>query len=158
MITGSYATAGILLAITGYLFLTGMLTAFTQTLLWCATFFFATAAASAAYLTVSEIFPMEVRAQAIAVFFAIGQAAGGVIGPSLFGILIGTGVRINVFYGYLFAAVLMVFAAIVEWFWGVEAAQKSLEEISTPLSAFQSESDASSDATGSPASGSGGSD
>jgi MFS family permease len=157
MITGSYGVAGILLAGTGYLFLTGTLTAITQTALWCATFFFATAAASAAYLTVSEIFPMEVRAQAIAVFFAIGQAAGGVVGPSLFGILIGSGARINVFYGYIFAAALMVFAAIVEWFWGVEAAQKSLEEVSTPLSAFEQDSSADSGA-GSDASASGGSD
>jgi MFS family permease len=146
MITSSYALSGILLIITGYLFLIGSLTAITQTALWCAVFFFATAAASAAYLTVSEIFPMEVRAQAIAVFFAIGTLAGGVVGPSLFATLIASGARINVFYGYLFAAVLMIIAAIVEWFWGIEAAQKSLEEVSTPLSAFESgEADSGSD-------------
>lgn len=139
MITGSYGMAGILLAATGYLFLIGTLTALTQTLMWCLTFFFATAAASAAYLTVSEIFPLEVRAQAIAVFFAIGQAAGGVIGPALFGILIGTGQPINVFYGYMFASVLLMIGALAEWVWGPEAAQKSLEEISTPLSAFSSD-------------------
>ncbi|HET7325100.1 MAG TPA: MFS transporter, partial [Halococcus sp.] len=153
MITGTYGISGILLAITGYLFLIGALTALTQTLLWSATFFFATAAASAAYLTVSEIFPMEVRAQAIAVFFAIGQAAGGVVAPALFGQLIGSGQPINVFYGYILAAVLMIIAAIVEWFWGIEAAQKSLEEVSAPLSAFESDAD-----SGSAASGSGGSD
>ena len=155
MITGCYGVAGGLLALTGYLFLIDTLSAITQTLLWCATFFFATAAASAAYLTVSEIFPLEVRAQAIAVFFALGQAAGGVVGPSLFGILIGTGARINVFYGYVFAAVLMVIAAIVEWVWGIEAAQKSLEEVSTPLSAFEeNESDSSTDSGAAGASGS----
>lgn len=155
MITGTYGLAGILLAITGYLFLTGTLTAITQTLLWCVVFFFATAASSAAYLTVSEIFPMEVRAQAIAVFFAIGQAAGGVVGPALFGILIGSGARVNVFYGYIFAAALMVVAGIVEWYWGVEAAKQSLEEVSTPLSAFEEESSADS---GAESAASGGSD
>ncbi len=144
MITGSYGMAGLLLVISGFMFLIGTLTAITQTALWCAVFFFATAAASAAYLTVSEIFPMEVRAQAIAVFFAIGTLAGGVVGPSLFSILIASGARINVFYGYLFAAVLMMIAAIVEWVWGIEAAQKSLEEVSTPISAFEADSDSGS--------------
>ncbi len=143
MISGTYSISGILLAITGYLFLNNMLTALTQTLLWCAVFFFATAAASAAYLTVSEIFPMEVRAQAIAVFFAIGQAAGGVVAPALFGNLIGSGKAINVFYGYCIAAGLMLIGAIVEWYWGIDAAQKSLEEVSTPISTFVSESDES---------------
>lgn len=138
MISGTYSISGILLTITGFLFLNDMLTALTQTALWCAVFFFATAAASAAYLTVSEIFPMEVRAQAIAVFFAIGQAAGGVVAPALFGNLIESGEPINVFYGYSIAAGLMLLGAIVEWVWGVEAAQKSLEEVSTPISAFMS--------------------
>ena len=140
MISGTYALSGTLLAITGYLFLNNMLTAWTQTLLWCTVFFFATAAASAAYLTVSEIFPMEVRAQAIAIFFAVGQAAGGVVAPALFGTLIGSGEPINVFYGYLVAAGLMLIGALTEWVWGIEAAQKSLEEVSTPLSAFMSDS------------------
>lgn len=161
MITGSYGVSGILLAVTGYLFLIGALTALTQTVLWSATFFFATCAASAAYLTVSEIFPLEIRAQAIAVFFAIGQAAGGVVAPALFGRLIGTGEPINVFYGYILASGLMLFAAIMEWFWGVDAAQKSLEDISTPLSAFESGSDSgfgSGTGSGSDTAGTGGSD
>src|SRR5699024_12797521 len=101
----------------------------------------------------SEIFPLEVRAQAIAVFFAIGQLAGAAA-PALFGQLIGSGAPINVFYGYLFATVLMLIAAILEWFWGVEAAQKSLEDVSTPLSAFEE----GSSSTDSGASGAGGSD
>ena len=143
MISGTYSVSGILLAITGFLFLNGMLTALTQTILWCVVFFFATAAASAAYLTVSEIFPMEVRAQAIAIFFAIGQAAGGVVAPALFGNLIGSGEPINVFYGYCIAAGLMLLGAVVEWVWGIDAAQKSLEEVSTPVSAFVSESNES---------------
>ena len=143
MISGTYSISGILLAITGFLFLNGMLTALTQTILWCVVFFFATAAASAAYLTVSEIFPMEVRAQAIAIFFAIGQAAGGVVAPALFGNLIGSGKAINVFYGYCIAAGLMLIGAIVEWVWGIDAAQKSLEEVSTPISSFTSGSNRS---------------
>lgn len=141
MISGTYSLSGILLAITGFLFLNDMLTALTQTVLWCTVFFFATAAASAAYLTVSEIFPMEVRAQAIAVFFAIGQAAGGVVAPALFGNLIESGNPTSVFYGYCIASGLMILGAIVEWVWGIKAAQKSLEEVSTPISAFTGETE-----------------
>ncbi len=142
MITGAYAISGTLLGVTGFLFLNGALTALTQTLLWCVVFFFATAAASAAYLTVSEIFPMEIRAQAIAVFFAIGQIAGAAA-TALFGTLIQSGKPTSVFYGYMIATGLMLIGALAEWVWGVEAAQKSLEDVSTPLSSFTSGSGSS---------------
>jgi MFS family permease len=96
-------------------------------------FFVASAAASSAYLTVGEIFPLEIRALAIAFFYAIGTGIGGVAGPFLFGILIETGSRWSVFMGYLAGAVLMVAAAGVEWCWGVAAERKPLEAIARPL-------------------------
>jgi MFS family permease len=135
MIAGTYLIAGLLLAGSGYLFAIGALTAMTQTIAWCAIFFFASAAASAAYLTASEIFPLEMRALAIAVFYALGTAAGGIIGPAVFGHLIGTGSRWSIFDGYLAAAALMVFAAWVAATYGIDAESKSLEDISKPLSA-----------------------
>ena len=138
MIVGTYGTSGILLAITGYLFKIGALTALTQTLLWCVIFFIASAAASSAYLTVSEIFPIEIRAQVIAFFFAIWQLVGGVVAPWVFGTLIGTGERGLLFIGYLVGAGLMVGAAVVQLFFGVEAARRSLEDIARPLSAVRS--------------------
>ncbi len=91
----------------------GVLTAFTQTLCWMVIFFFASAAASSAYLTVSETFPLEIRALAIAIFYAVGTGIGGVAGPSIFSALIDTGSRPALFGGYLFAALLMVAAALV---------------------------------------------
>ena len=97
-------------------------------------FFFASAAASSAYLTVSEIFPLEIRAMAIAFFFSMGTAAGGVVAPWLFGYLIGSGSRVNIFYGYLVAAILMFVAAVVEAFYGLKAERISLEELAAPLS------------------------
>jgi MFS family permease len=135
MIAGTYATSGVLLAVTGYLFEIGALTATTQTILWCVVFFFASAAASSAYLTVSEVFPLELRAQAIAFFFAIWQLVGGVVAPWVFGTLIGTGDRSALFTGYLVGAALMVGAAVVQLVFGVEAARKPLEEVARPLSA-----------------------
>jgi hypothetical protein len=138
MIAGTYALSGILLAITGYLFRIGALTSFTQTILWCVIFFFASAAASSAYLTVSEVFPLELRAQAIAFFFAIWQLVGGVVAPWVFGELIGTGDRGLLFIGYLVGAGLMVLAAVVQLLFGVEAARRSLEDIARPLSAVRS--------------------
>jgi len=107
----------------------------TLTALWTAIFFVASPAASAAYLTVSEIFPLETRALAIAFFFSLGTGAGGVAAPWLFGSLIGTGSRDNLFYGYLTAAVLMLAAAIVELVFGIAAERQSLEKIAEPLSA-----------------------
>src|SRR5258706_318871 len=120
-------------AATGYLFALGVLSAESQTVAWMIIFFFASAAASSAYLTVGEIFPLEIRALAIAFFYAIGTGIGGVAGPFLFGMLIETGSRWSVFMGYLVGAALMVAAAGVEWRWGVAAERKPLEAIARPL-------------------------
>ena len=100
-------------------------------------FFFASPAASAAYLTVSETFPLEVRALAIALFYAIGTAIGGVVGPALFGVLIDTGSRNSVFLGYLLGAGLMVAAAVVAWRYAVAAEGKSLESVARPLASVE---------------------
>jgi MFS family permease len=134
MIAFTYAMSGLLLAISGYLFEQGYLTATTQTIAWMVVFFFASAAASSAYLTVSETFPLEMRALAIAVFYSVGTALGGIAGPILFGHLIQTGSRTEVFFGYLFGAVLMIGAAVVQAIWGVAAERKSLETVARPLS------------------------
>jgi MFS family permease len=134
MITLTYGLAGILLALTGWLFHAGVLTAQTQTLAWTIIFFIASAAASSAYLTVSEIFPLEIRALAIAIFYAIGTLAGGVGAPLLFGWIIGTGSVTALFIGYLVAAALMIFGAIVEAWIGVPAERQSLEHVAAPLS------------------------
>jgi MFS family permease len=133
MIAFTYATSGILLAITGYFFMHGALSAETQTLAWSVIFFFASAAASSAYLTVSETFPLEIRALAIAFFYAVGTGIGGVGGPLLFGLLIDTGSRVSVFIGYLSASALMIAAASIAWRWGVAAERKSLEAVARPL-------------------------
>lgn len=135
MIAGTYAISGILLVISGWLFAVGKLSATEQVIAWSAIFFFASSAAGAAYLTVSEVFPVEIRALAIAIFYAFGTGIGGVVGPVTFGWLIGTGDKWMLFYGYVFAAVLMIVAAIAEAGWGVAAEGKSLEDISEPLSA-----------------------
>ncbi len=134
MIAGTYALSGILLAFTGWLFHAGLLTAQTQTLAWTIIFFVASAAASSAYLTVSEIFPLEIRALAIAIFYAIGTLAGGVGAPVLFGWIIGTGSRTALFVGYLVGAVLMIFGAMIEIWIGVPAERRSLEHVAAPLS------------------------
>ncbi len=134
MISATYATSGVLLAMTGWFFHIGMLTAQTQTLAWSIIFFIASAAASSAYLTVSEIFPLEVRAFAIAIFYAIGTLTGGVFAPLLFGWIIGTGSSTALFAGYLMAAVLMIVGAIVEIWIGVPAERQSLENVAAPLS------------------------
>jgi MFS family permease len=110
----------------------------TQTVLWCVIFFIASAAASSAYLTVSEVFPIEIRATTIAFFFAVWQLIGGMFAPYVFSTLIGTGNRDLLFVGYLVGAGLMVAAAVVQAFLGVEAARKSLEEIARPLTAVRS--------------------
>lgn len=133
MIASTYAISGVLLALSGYLFEQGALTAQTQTIAWMVIFFFASAAASSAYLTVSETFPLEIRAFAIAVFYAVGTGLGGVAGPVLFGWLIETGSREAVFAGYLIGSVLMVAAAIVQAIWGVAAERKQLERVARPL-------------------------
>jgi MFS family permease len=133
MITLTYAVSGVLLAITGYLFAAKLLSAPALTLAWSIIFFFASAAASSAYLTVSETFPLEIRALAIAFFYAIGTGIGGVIGPWLMGYLIETGSRQSVFAGYLLGAALMLGAALVMARWGVSAERKGLEEVARPL-------------------------
>jgi MFS family permease len=134
MISFTYILSGVLLAATGWMFEAGLLSATAQTICWSVIFFFASAAAGAAYLTVSETFPLEIRALAIAFFYAIGTGIGGVAGPILFGYLIESGSRGSVFLGYLLGAVLMVIAGIVEAIWGVAAERKSLESVATPLS------------------------
>jgi MFS family permease len=134
MITATYGLAGILLALTAWLFHAGLLTAQTQTLAWTIIFFVASAAASSAYLTVSEIFPLEIRALAVAIFFAIGTLAGGVGAPVLFGWIIGTGSTTALFAGYLLAAALMIFGALVEAWIGVPAERRPLEHVAAPLS------------------------
>ncbi len=134
MISFTYILSGVLLAATGWMFDAGILSATAQTVCWSVIFFFASAAASAAYLTVSETFPIEIRALAIACFYAIGTGVGGVLGPILFGLLIESGARGSVFLGYLFGAVLMIIAGVVEAIWGVAAERKALESVATPLS------------------------
>lgn len=133
MIAFTYIMSGILLAVSGYLFMLGWLTALTQTIAWMIVFFFASAAASSAYLTVSETFPLETRAFAIAIFYAVGTGIGGVIGPSVFGLLIESGSRVSVFAGYAFAALLMIAAALVAMRYSVNAERKPLEEVARPL-------------------------
>jgi MFS family permease len=133
MIASTYAISGILLAITAALFSHNLLTAQGLTGAWMIVFFFASAAASSAYLTVSEIFPLEIRALAIAFFYAIGTGVGGVIGPLLLGALISTGSRGSVAIGYVIGAALMIGAAAVEAIWGIAAERKSLESIARPL-------------------------
>jgi MFS family permease len=133
MITLTYGVSGILLALSGYLFAIGVLSAESQTIAWMLIFFFASPAASSAYLTVSETFPLEVRALAIAVFYAVGTAIGGVAGPALFGALIDTGSRGSVFAGYLLGAGLMVAAAAVAWRYCIAAERRTLESVARPL-------------------------
>ncbi|WP_406857920.1 MFS transporter [Alsobacter sp. KACC 23698] len=133
MIVFTYVASGVLLAISGYLFQQNLLTAVTLTMCWVVVFFFASAAASSAYLTVSETFPLEIRALAIAVFYAVGTGIGGVAGPAVFGHLVQSGSRDTVFAGYVFGSVLMIAAAVVVWMWGVAAERKSLEAVARPL-------------------------
>lgn len=139
MIGATYAIAGVLLILTGWLFAHGELSGRSQTILWTVMFFFASPAASSAYLTVSEIFPLEMRALAIAIFFSAGTAAGGIAAPWLFGRLIDTGSRFDLFYGYLLAGALMLLAAAVEARFGVAAERRSLEAIAAPLASGTSQ-------------------
>jgi MFS family permease len=137
MIAGTYILSGLLLAGSAVLFNAGLLNAVTQTACWCVVFFFASAGASAAYLTVSEIFPVEVRAKAIAVFFAIAQSFGA-FGPWLYGELIGNGQdHFRLFIGYLIGAAVMIAGGLVAAFLAVDAEQRSLEDIASPLSAVR---------------------
>jgi MFS family permease len=133
MIAATYAASGVLLTATAALFSRDLLTAETLTVAWMIVFFFASAAASAAYLTVSEIFPLEIRALAIAFFYAIGTGVGGIAGPIVLGILISSGSRASVALGYILGAGLMLGAAFAEALWGVAAERKPLEMVSAPL-------------------------
>ena len=134
MIAGTFTASALILIATGYLFAKGALTATSQTVLWTVMFFFASSAASSAYLTVSEIFPLEVRALAIAIFFSVGTAVGGVVAPWFFGVLIDTGSRGALYVGYLIASGLMLVAAGAELRFGVAAERAGLETIARPLS------------------------
>lgn len=134
MIVFTYAMSALLLTVTGYLFQQGLLDARSQTLAWSLTFFFASAAASSAYLVVAESFPLEIRALAIAVFYALGTGIGGVIAPWFFGMLIETGSRDQVFIGYLIGAGLMVIAAVLAAWLGLASERKPLESVAPPLS------------------------
>jgi MFS family permease len=135
MITGTYVLSGVLLLVTAWLFGAGVLNALTLTLCWCVVLFFASAGASSAYLTVSEIFPMETRALAIAFFYAVGTAAGGITGPLLFAELVGSGKVGDTVVAFVIGAILMIVAGLVEAVLGVRAERKSLEDLATPLTA-----------------------
>lgn len=137
MITSTYLVSALLLVLTAWLFEQARLDALGQSALWTVIFFFASSAASAAYLTVSEIFPLETRGLAIALFFSIGTAIGGIAAPWFFGSLVASGSRTWLFGGYLLAASFMLAAALVEWFLGVDAERKSLEEIALPLASSE---------------------
>jgi MFS family permease len=136
MIGGSYSLAAIVLFVSAVLFNAGSLSAGTHTALWCLSFFFASAGASAGYLTVSEIFPLEVRGQAISYFFSIAQCFGA-LGPVIFGALIGNGTaRGPLFWGYVMASAIMLFGGLVAFKFGVDAEGKALEDIAPPLSSY----------------------
>jgi MFS family permease len=137
MIALTYSLSGLLLALTGALFAADLLSATGQTAAWTVIFFFASAAASSAYLTVSECFPLEIRALAIAFFYAVGTGIGGVGAPWLFGVLIDTGSRMSLFGGYLLGASLMLAAGLIALRFGIDAERKPLEAVATPLSAVE---------------------
>lgn len=134
MIAATYGLAGLLLCATGWMFAQGLLSAVSQTVAWSVIFFFASAGASAAYLTIGESFPLEIRAVTISLFYAFGTLLGGVGGPALFGMLIDSGERSQILWGYLLGGGLMVLAAGTALGLGIAAERKSLEEVSPPLS------------------------
>jgi MFS family permease len=135
MIAATYALSGLGLLATAFAFDRGWLDAVSQAWCWSAIFFFASAAASSAYLTVSEVFPLEMRAVAISLFYAIGTGVGGLVGPAFYGALIDTGNRGSLFWGYVAAAALMCVAAGVAAWLGVDAERRALETVARPLSA-----------------------
>jgi len=139
MIAVTYALSGVGLALTGVGFLFDALDATTQTLAWSGVFFLASAAASSAYLTVSEVFPLEMRALSISIFYAVGTGVGGFAAPALFGALIATGSRGNVFMGYAVGAALVLVAAAIAWRYAVDAERKPLEQVAPPLGSFASD-------------------
>jgi MFS family permease len=135
MIAATYGIAGLLLLVTGWAFVSASVGATGETALWTVTFFFASCGASAAYLTVGESFPLEVRARAIGLFYAFGSALGGITGPLIFGALIEGGTRNGVLWGYVTAGLLMIAAALTELRLGVPAERRALEDVAPPLSA-----------------------
>jgi hypothetical protein len=137
MLTLTHTAAGGVLTVTAILFQQRALSAVSLTVLWCVVFFFASAAASAAYLTVSEVFPLEIRAMAIAFFYAIGTGIGGILGPALFGKLIVSKSYTEVMIGFLIGAAWLLVAAAVAWFLAVDAEGKSLEDVAEPLSSVE---------------------
>jgi len=134
MIAATYALSGLLLTLTGWLFAQGALDAAQLTTAWTVVFFFASAAASAAYLTVGECFPLETRAMVIGLFYAFGTAIGGIAGPAMFGAQIATGSRGELLGGYLIGGGLMLLAALAELILGVNAERRPLEDVAAPLS------------------------
>jgi len=136
MICASYGLSGMMMLVVAWMFASNELGALSQTLAWSAIFFFASAAASSAYLTASEVFPVEMRALAIALFYALGTLFGGVGAPYLFGLLIGEGGLGPLAFGYAVSALLMLCAAIVALVWGVDAEGRSLEDVAPPLSSY----------------------
>jgi MFS family permease len=148
MISGTYLIAGALLTVSAFLFKAGVLNAFTQTASWVVVFFFASAGASAGYLTVSEIFPLEIRAQAIAIFFGVAQIVGA-FGPAFFGLLIDKNnpQRDSLFIGFIIGAVVMILGGIIAAIWGVAAEGKSLEDIAKPLGVVKRAGDKLADLT-----------
>ena len=139
MIFSTYMVSGVILFVSALLFNAGTLTAATHTIFWCVAFFFASAGASAAYLTVSEIFPLEVRGQAISYFFAVAQGTGA-LGPVIYGALIGDAKsRTPLMWGYILGAAIMIFGGIVAWYFGIDAEGQSLEDIADPLSKVSEE-------------------
>jgi MFS family permease len=138
MIAGTYILSGLLLLVTGYMFEQHLLTAGTLTLCWAVVFYFASAGVSAAYLTVSELFPLETRALCIALFYAVGTGIGGIIGPQLFAPMIATGKASEVFKALSIGAILMIIGGLVELMFGVKAERRGLERIAKPLTAVTS--------------------
>jgi MFS family permease len=134
MITLTYGVGGLLLIAAAIAFGLDLFSAWTQTFAWMAIFFFASAGASSAYLTASEIFPLETRARAIAMFYAVGTAIGGIVAPLLFGVLIAKHSTWAMAGGYIIAAVLMLAAGLIEAFFGIDSEGRSLEQIASPLS------------------------
>jgi MFS family permease len=135
MIAATYGLSGVGLLLTGAGFLAGAFDAAGQALAWSGVFFLASAAASSAYLTVSEVFPLEMRAVAISLFYAVGTGLGGFAAPALFGALVASGSRMQVFGGYVLGAVLVIAAAFIAARWAVDAERKPLEEVAPPLGA-----------------------
>ncbi|MGP5726233.1 MFS transporter [Arthrobacter rhombi] len=141
MISGTYILSGVMLLGTAWMFNAGLLTAVTLTACWSVALFFASAGASSAYLTVSEVFPMETRALAIAFFYAIGTAAGGISGPLLFAKMVETGDPFDTAIAFTVGALLMIAAGIVAVFLAVKAERRSLEDIASPLTRAEESGD-----------------